>query len=57
VFFLNRYKIELHAHSSESSRCGSVEAAELVEKYINAGYSALVLTDHYYARFFDKFSN
>jgi len=57
VFFLNRYKIELHAHSSESSRCGSVKAAELVEKYINAGYSALVLTDHYYARFFDKFSN
>ncbi|WP_152415959.1 PHP domain-containing protein [Halanaerobium saccharolyticum] len=57
MFFLNRYKIELHAHSSESSRCGSVEAAELVEKYINAGYSALVLTDHYYARFFDKFSD
>ncbi len=49
--------MELHAHSSESSRCGSVAAAELIEKYKNAGYSALVLTDHYYARFFDKFSD
>lgn len=54
---MNRYKIELHAHSSESSRCGSVEAAELVKKYKNAGYSALVLTDHYYARFFDKIAD
>lgn len=53
---MSRYKIELHAHSSESSRCGSVEAAEVVKKYKNAGYNALVITDHYYARFFDKIS-
>lgn len=49
-----KYKIELHAHSSESSRCGSIKAEDLVNKYKKAGYSALVLTDHYYARFFDK---
>jgi len=57
VFSLKTYKIEIHAHSSESSRCGSVEAAEVVIKYKNAGYSALVLTDHYYARFFDKIND
>ncbi|MFW5979513.1 MAG: PHP domain-containing protein [Halanaerobium sp.] len=50
-------KIELHAHSAESSRCGSVKAEEVVQNYFDAGYSALVLTDHYYARFFDKISN
>jgi hypothetical protein len=57
VFCLNNYRIELHAHSDESSRCGSIGAAELVKMYKDAGYSALVLTDHYYARFFDKISD
>lgn len=50
-------KIELHAHSAESSRCGSIGAAEAVKKYKEAGYEALVLTDHYYDRLFDKISN
>lgn len=50
-------KIELHAHSSESSRCGSIGAEEVVKKYYEAGYQALVLTDHYYARFFDELQN
>ncbi len=54
---MQKYKIELHAHSAESSRCGSVAAAEVVQKYKEAGYEALVLTDHYYARFFDKVQN
>jgi len=54
---MSGYKIELHAHSAESSRCGSIRAEEVVEKYQKAGYSALVLTDHYYARFFDKISH
>jgi predicted metal-dependent phosphoesterase TrpH len=50
-------KIELHTHSAESSRCGSIGAEEVVKKYYEAGYQALVLTDHYYARFFDKINN
>lgn len=50
-------KIELHAHSAESSRCGSIEAETAVKKYYDAGYEVLVLTDHYYARFFDKISD
>lgn len=54
---MGKYKIELHAHSSESSRCGSIRAEDVVHKYKKAGYSALVLTDHYYARFFDKITD
>lgn len=57
MFYLEKYKIELHAHSSESSRCGSIKASELVKKYKEAGYSALVLTDHYYSQFFDEISD
>lgn len=53
---MNNYKIELHAHTAETSRCGLVTAAELVEKYSKAGYSTVVLTDHYYERFFKKFN-
>ncbi|MFW5981754.1 MAG: PHP domain-containing protein [Halanaerobiaceae bacterium] len=50
------YKIELHAHSSETSPCGMIKARELVLMYKEAGYQALVITDHYYDRFFELFA-
>lgn len=40
------YKIELHCHTDESSCCGRVPAAELVELYKAKGYDGLVITDH-----------
>ena len=40
------FKTELHAHTKETSNCGEVPAAELIEAYINAGYSSVVITDH-----------
>ena len=40
------YKTELHAHTSETSNCGEVSAAGLVEAYIKNGYSTVVITDH-----------
>ncbi|MEJ6950646.1 PHP domain-containing protein [Natronospora cellulosivora (SeqCode)] len=50
---MSEYKIELHAHSSETSPCGMIEAKELVKMYKDANYQALVMTDHYYDRFFE----
>lgn len=41
------YKTELHAHCAAVSRCGQVPADKLAEIYINAGYTTLVLTDHF----------
>lgn len=41
------YKYELHCHTKEVSRCGKISVEELVKKYRNAGYSGIVLTDHY----------
>lgn len=41
------FKTELHAHCADVSPCGQVPADRLAETYINAGYTTLVLTDHY----------
>lgn len=41
------YKYELHCHTGEVSTCADAPAAETVEKYKNAGYSGIVITDHF----------
>lgn len=43
---MNKYKTELHTHTAETSNCGHTKAKKLVELYINAGYSTVVITDH-----------
>lgn len=40
-------KMDLHVHSSEISPCGKLTAKETVELYAKAGYSAIVLTNHF----------
>ena len=39
-------KIELHAHTDESSGCGKMPAEELIGRFRGAGYGAVVITDH-----------
>ena len=41
------YKYELHAHAKEVSVCAAIPVKELIEEYKKAGYSGIVLTDHY----------
>ena len=41
------YLTELHAHTSEVSRCAHVDAAGVVDRYLNAGYSTLVIANHF----------
>lgn len=41
------YKTELHCHTSEVSKCSSVPAEQIVETYIEKGYSTLVITNHF----------
>ena len=43
---MEKYKTELHCHTSEVSACADESAAETVEKYIKYGYSTLVITNH-----------
>ena len=41
------FKTELHAHTSEVSPCGHVTAPEVADRFIQEGYSSLVITNHY----------
>lgn len=41
------YKTELHLHSAEGSACGKATAEEIVQVYLEAGYTTLVLTNHF----------
>ena len=42
-----QYKTELHVHTSEVSHCADFNIREVADKYIAAGYTTLVLTNHY----------
>ena len=44
---MGRFLYELHCHTSEVSICGKVAAKDVVENYIKAGYSGIVITDHF----------
>ena len=48
------FKYDIHVHTSETSGCGKVSAAETVKRYIAAGYDGICITDHYSPRFFNK---
>ena len=41
------FKTDLHIHTAEVSPCARFRAAEVVDRYVEAGYSTLVITDHF----------
>lgn len=49
-----KYVYEAHFHTSDVSTCANVSAAEAVELYKNAGYSGVVVTDHFSFECFEK---
>ncbi len=48
------YKTELHMHTSDVSRCGHILPEDAVEAYIAAGYTTVVITNHYAEYQFDS---
>ncbi len=50
---MNKFKYETHFHTDETSPCGKVPAVTGVRLYHQAGYSGIVVTDHYFRGFFD----
>ena len=40
------YKTELHCHSGVVSACGRLSPERIVERYLEHGYSTVVITDH-----------
>lgn len=51
------YRFEMHVHTAECDRCAAVGGAEIVRLYADAGYSGLIITDHYFSLFFDWFAD
>lgn len=47
------YLYDCHVHTSEVSPCGKVPAQEMAQLYKEAGYSGIVVTDHYYDGYFN----
>ncbi len=43
-----KYKTELHCHTSLASGCSDESERDTVEKYIEHGYTTLVLTNHFH---------
>ena len=48
-------KAELHIHSLGGSYCAQLPAKEIVKRYKQAGYGALMLTNHYSKRCFGEY--
>lgn len=48
-------KIETHAHTAEVSPCADVDAKNMIRAYYQAGYDAVVVTDHFKAGIVDRF--
>lgn len=51
---MNEYLYDTHIHTQESSACGYVEAAEVVNRYARNGYSGLVITDHLHPEYLSR---
>ncbi len=45
---MEKYKYELHCHTSEGSRCAKISASQMADFYKSAGYTGLVITDHFF---------
>jgi len=48
------YQFETHCHTAEASPCGILAAAQVVDGMKAAGYMGTFITDHFYARFFER---
>jgi hypothetical protein len=43
-----KYRYETHLHTGEASACAGSTAAEMVRAYYRAGYSGIIVTDHFF---------
>ena len=43
-----KYKYETHMHTKEASACAGSTGAEMVRAYYRAGYSGIIITDHFF---------
>ncbi len=46
--FILGYKYETHMHTSEGSACGVSSGAKQAQAYLDAGYTGIIITDHFF---------
>lgn len=54
---MKEYLFEMHAHTSQTSRCGEVPAEQVVNTFKNLGYDGIVITDHMHTGTMEKIAN
>lgn len=50
---MEKYLYDMHVHTEEVSWCAHVDAATVVRTYKENGYTGIVITDHFFAGYFD----
>ena len=48
------YLYDCHVHTAETSWCGVLSAEDMVRRYAQAGYTGIVITDHYIREYFES---
>ncbi|MCI8479403.1 MAG: histidinol phosphatase [Oscillibacter sp.] len=51
---MNGFLYDPHTHTSETSRCGHLPAAEVVDRYVKQGFTGLVVTDHLHPEYLSR---
>ena len=51
---MSGYLYDPHTHTSETSRCGKMSAAEVVDRYVKNGFTGLVVTDHLHPEYLSR---
>ena len=51
---MNGYLYDPHTHTAETSRCGHLPAADVVDRYVRNGFSGLVVTDHLHPEYLSR---
>lgn len=52
---MDKFICEMHAHTSNTSRCAHVSADSMIKDYIKSGYNGIVITDHLSPSTFARF--
>lgn len=48
------YLYDPHTHTAETSKCGHLFAADVVDRYVRNGFSGLVVTDHLHPEYLSR---
>lgn len=51
---MKQYLYDPHTHTAETSKCGYLNAADVVDRYVKNGFSGLVVTDHLHPEYLSR---